>query len=77
MSIYAKFMKETKKIRYTDVKTNQLEVNCTVIIQRTLPQKANDQGQITFYVTIENLNVWKALADLGANINPYHSQLSK
>ncbi|XP_058753377.1 uncharacterized protein LOC131626574 [Vicia villosa] len=71
MSTYAKFMKEilTKKRRITDEETIYLDASCSAIIQRTLPQKEKDPGRVTLPVTIENVNVGKALIDLGSSIN--------
>ncbi|XP_058781740.1 uncharacterized protein LOC131655956 [Vicia villosa] len=39
------------------------------IIQQTLPQKEKDPGRVTLPVTIGNVNVGKALIDLGSSIN--------
>lgn len=40
-----------------------------MIIQRTLPQKERDPGRVTLPITIGNINVGKALIDLGSSIN--------
>ncbi|GAU34191.1 hypothetical protein TSUD_162920 [Trifolium subterraneum] len=71
MPTYAKFMKEilTKKRRVTDEETIHLDASCSAIIQRTLPQKEKDPGRVTLPVTIGNVNVGKALIDLGSSIN--------
>ncbi|XP_045797767.1 uncharacterized protein LOC123891949 [Trifolium pratense] len=71
MPTYAKFMKEilTKKRRYNDDEVIQLDASCSVIIQRTLPTKEKDPGRVTLPVTIGNVNVGKALIDLGSSIN--------
>ena len=47
----------------------ELEVGCSAIIQKSLPQKSKDPGSFTFPDTIGNLTVGKALLDLGASIN--------
>ncbi|MCI77028.1 hypothetical protein A2U01_0098298, partial [Trifolium medium] len=46
MPTYAKFMKEilTKKRKYNDDETIQLDATCSAIIQRTLPTKEKDPG---------------------------------
>lgn len=64
-------MKEilTKKRRITDKETTHIDTRCSAIIQRTLPQKEKDPGRVTLPVTIGNVNVGKALIDLGSSIN--------
>lgn len=54
MPTYAKFMKEilTNKMRYMDKETINLNVSCSAIIQRTLPQKETDPGRVTLPITI-------------------------
>lgn len=75
MSIYVKFMKEilSKKRRYNDDETIQLDASCSAIIQRRLPKKEKDPGRVTLPVAIGNVNVGKTLIDLGSSINliPY------
>ncbi|XP_052734138.1 uncharacterized protein LOC128196675 [Vigna angularis] len=70
MPTYAKFMKEllTKKRRFFE-ETVELEVGCSAIIQKSLPQKSKDPESFTIPVTIGTLPVGKALLDLGASIN--------
>ncbi|CAJ2658862.1 unnamed protein product [Trifolium pratense] len=71
MPTYAKFMKEilTKKRKFDDDEVIQLDASCSAIIQRTLPTKEKDPGRVTLPVTIGNVNVGKALIDLGSSIN--------
>ncbi|XP_050895710.1 uncharacterized protein LOC127102381 [Lathyrus oleraceus] len=71
MPTYAKFMKDilTKKRRYTDQETINLDACCSVIIQRTLPRKEINHGRVTLAVTIENVYIGKVLIDLGSSIN--------
>jgi len=71
MPTYAKFMKEilSKKRRYNDEETIQLDANCSAIIQRRLPRKERDPGRVTLPVAIGIVNVGKALIDLGSSIN--------
>jgi len=75
MPTHAKFMKEilSKKHRYKDNETIQLDVNCSAIIRRRLPKKKKDPGRVTLPIAIGNINVSKALIDLGSSINliPY------
>jgi len=71
MPIYTKFMKDllTKKRKFLEQETIELEAGCSAIIQKALPQKYSDPGSFTLPVTIGNLTVGKALLDLGASIN--------
>ena len=71
MQTYEKFMKEilTKKRRFIEEETIELEVGCSAIIQKMLPPKFEDPGSFTLLVTIGSLAVGKALLDLGASIN--------
>ncbi|XP_028206342.1 uncharacterized protein LOC114389812 [Glycine soja] len=70
MPTYAKFMKEflTKKRRTTDDEMVELEVGCSAIIQKSIPEKSQDPSSFTIPVTIGRLSVGRALLDLGANI---------
>ena len=47
----------------------ELEVGCSAIIQKSLPQKSKDPGNFTLPVIIGNFSVAKALLDLGASID--------
>ncbi|XP_019435443.1 PREDICTED: uncharacterized protein LOC109341924, partial [Lupinus angustifolius] len=71
MPTYAKFMKEllTKKRRFIEEETIELDASCSAIIQKYIPLKAKDPGSFTLPVTIGNLTLGKALLDLGASIN--------
>jgi len=64
-------MKEilTKKRRFIEEETIELEAGCSVIIQKMLPPKFKEPGSFTLPVTIGSLAVGKALLDLGASIN--------
>ena len=68
---YAKFMKEVmaKKRKLEDHEAVKLTKECSVILQRKLPQKVKDPGSFTISCTIGDLNFDKALCDLGASIN--------
>ncbi|KAK5784815.1 hypothetical protein PVK06_039353 [Gossypium arboreum] len=75
MPTYAKFLKEllTNKRKFEDLSTVELNEECSAILQNKLPTKLKDPGSFTIPCLIGNLNVEKALADLGASINlmPY------
>ncbi|PNX96217.1 hypothetical protein L195_g019419 [Trifolium pratense] len=51
------------------IQKNNLDASCSAIIQRTLPTKEKDSGRVTLPVTIGNVDVGKALIDLGSSIN--------
>ena len=71
MPSYLKFMKEilSKKGRLSDFETVNLTEECSVILQRKLPQKLKDPGSFTIPCIIGNSIFEKALCDLGASIN--------
>ena len=46
-----------------------LTATCSVVIQRSLPEKMQDLGSFTIPCTIGNSGMGKALCDSGANIN--------
>ncbi|XP_020238186.1 uncharacterized protein LOC109817364 [Cajanus cajan] len=71
MPTYAKFMKDllTKKRKFIEKETIELEARCSAIIQKNLPPKFKDPGSFTIPITIGDLSVGRALLDLGASIN--------
>ena len=71
MSSYVKFMKDilSKKRRLSDFEIVNFTEECSVILQRKLPQKLKDPGSFTTPCTIENAIFESALCDLGASIN--------
>ena len=68
---YARFLKEllTKKRKFPEDETVELEAGCSAIIQKVIPQKSCDPGSFTLPITVGNLYVDMALLDLGASIN--------
>ena len=46
-----------------------MEGNCSAVIQKILPPKHKDPGSVTIPCSIGEVNVGKALIDLGASIN--------
>ncbi|XP_019455041.1 PREDICTED: uncharacterized protein LOC109356161 [Lupinus angustifolius] len=70
MLVYAKFMKDllTKKRKFLE-ETMTLEVWCSAIIQKSLPEKTKDSGNFTISVIIGELSMGKTLLNLGASIN--------
>lgn len=58
----------TKKIRYIDQETINLDASCSSIIQITLPQKEIDPGRVALPITIGNVYIGKELIDLGSSI---------
>ncbi|XP_020234683.1 uncharacterized protein LOC109814625 [Cajanus cajan] len=71
MPTYAKFMKDllTKKRKFIEQETIELEAGCSAIIQKNLPPKFKDPRSFTIPITIGDLSVGRALLDLGASIN--------
>ncbi|XP_014503149.1 uncharacterized protein LOC106763476 [Vigna radiata var. radiata] len=71
MPSYAKFLKEllSKKRKYIEEETIEVQGNCNVIIEKLIPPKLKDLGSFTIPYTIGNIYVGKALIDLGASIN--------
>ncbi|XP_047157125.1 uncharacterized protein LOC124827975 [Vigna umbellata] len=70
MPSYAKFLKEllTKKRKYIEKETIEVQGSCSAIIQQ-LPPKFKDPGSFTIPCTIGELEVERALINLGASIN--------
>jgi len=68
---YARFMKDllTKKKKYIEKDTIEVQGNYSAIIQKLLLPKFKDLGSFIIPCTIGNLAIRKALIDLGANIN--------
>ncbi|XP_014511653.1 uncharacterized protein LOC106770353 [Vigna radiata var. radiata] len=71
MPSYAKFLKEllTKKRKYIEEETIEVQGNYSAIIQKLLPAKLKDSGSFTIPCTIGNISVGKAQIELGASIN--------
>ncbi|XP_006574106.1 uncharacterized protein LOC114422818 [Glycine soja] len=59
----------TRKHKYIHQENTAVEGSCSVVIQKILPPKHNDPGSVTIPCSIGEVNVGKALIDLGANIN--------
>ncbi|XP_019234215.1 PREDICTED: uncharacterized protein LOC109214721 [Nicotiana attenuata] len=68
---YAKYIKDivAHKRRLTELETVALTEECTSRVQNKLPQKLKDPGSFTIPVRIGNIDVGRALCDLGASIN--------
>ncbi|XP_070003121.1 uncharacterized protein [Nicotiana sylvestris] len=68
---YAKYIKDTvaHKRRLTEFETVALTEECTSRVQNKLPQKLKDPGSFTIPVRIGNIDVGRALCNLGASIN--------
>ncbi|KAL4306619.1 hypothetical protein AHAS_Ahas16G0196400 [Arachis hypogaea] len=71
MPLYAKFLKElmTRKRNWSEKETIVLTEECSAIIQKKLPQKMKDPGSFQIPCIIGDINIEKALCDLGASIN--------
>ncbi|KAA3461162.1 protein kinase 2B, chloroplastic-like [Gossypium australe] len=68
-----KLKKDCMNGQYDELSTVELNEECSAILQNKLPTKLKDLGSFTIPYLIGNLNVKKALGDLGASINimPY------
>ncbi|XP_057755833.1 uncharacterized protein LOC130975015 [Arachis stenosperma] len=71
MPLYAKFLKELmiRKGNWGENETVVLIEECSAIIQKKLPQKLKDPGSFQIPCIIGDMNIEKALCDLGASIN--------
>ncbi|XP_061371713.1 uncharacterized protein LOC133314281 [Gastrolobium bilobum] len=71
MPNYAKFMKDllSKKRNLKECETVALTEECIAIIQKKLSPKLKDLGSFSIPIAIGNIEVGKALCDLGASIN--------
>ncbi|XP_057989104.1 uncharacterized protein LOC131172176 [Hevea brasiliensis] len=72
MPSYAKFLKDilSKKRRLEDYETIALIEECSAILQNKLPPKLKDPGSFSIPCLISNMNIDKALYDLGAKNIP-------
>ncbi|XP_075104897.1 uncharacterized protein LOC142178979 [Nicotiana tabacum] len=68
---YAKYIKDivANKRRLIEFETGALTEECTSRIQYKLPQKLKDPGSFTIPVRIGEIDVGRALCDLGSSIN--------
>ncbi|XP_057986668.1 uncharacterized protein LOC131171216 [Hevea brasiliensis] len=71
MPSYVKFLKEilSKKKRLEDYETITLIEECSAILQNKLPPKLEDPGSFSIPCLIGNMNIDKALYDLGASMS--------
>ncbi|XP_061338968.1 uncharacterized protein LOC133285716 [Gastrolobium bilobum] len=71
MPHYAKFMKDllSKKRKLKDGETVALTEECSALIQNKLPPNLKDPGSFSILIAIGDVEVRKALYDLGASIN--------
>ncbi|KAL8488074.1 hypothetical protein ACS0TY_024382 [Phlomoides rotata] len=71
MPSYGKFMKEiiSKKRNVEEGKMVSLSMECSAILQRSLPPKEKDPGSLTLMCELSNNEKRKALCDLGPSIN--------
>ncbi|XP_061341109.1 uncharacterized protein LOC133287495 [Gastrolobium bilobum] len=68
---YAKFMKDllSRKHMLQEFETVALTQECSSIIQKKFPPKFRDPGSFNIPIAIGNINVGRALCDLGESIN--------
>ncbi|XP_009613393.1 uncharacterized protein [Nicotiana tomentosiformis] len=67
---YAKYIKDIMAKKWlTEFETVALTEECTSRIQRKFPQKLKDPGSFTIHVRIGEVDVGRALCDMGDSIN--------
>jgi len=71
MPLYSKFLKDmlTMKHKYIHQENITVEGNYSAMIQKILPPKHKDPGSVTIPCSIGEVDMGKALIDLGANIS--------
>ncbi|XP_058008244.1 uncharacterized protein LOC131182895 [Hevea brasiliensis] len=71
MPSYSKFLKDilSKKRRLEEYETVALTEECSAILQNKLPPKLKDLGNFSIPCLISNMNIGKALCDLGASVS--------
>ncbi len=71
MPSYAKFLKEilSKKRKLEDYETVAMMEECSVILQNKLPSKLEDPRSFSIPCLISNMNIDKALWDLGTSVS--------
>ncbi|XP_057990642.1 uncharacterized protein LOC131173014 [Hevea brasiliensis] len=71
ISLYAKFLKEilSKKRRLEDYETIALIEECSAILQNKIPPKLKDPASFSIPCLIDNMNIDKALCDLGVSVS--------
>ena len=79
MPNYVKFMKEMmrNKRKLEAYGIANLSENCSIIIERKLPEKLKDLGSFTIHYVIGEHAFNKALCDLGESINLMLSSVAK
>ena len=79
MPQYAKFMKDilSKKRKITEERILNLTETCSVVIQKTIPEKMQDPDSFTIPCKIGDVYMGKALCDSGASINLMPLSVSK
>ncbi|CAM8905422.1 unnamed protein product [Rhodiola kirilowii] len=75
MPLYNKFLKDVISHRreISEISLVNLNAECSAIVQNPMPKKEKDPGSFSIPITIGDVNISKALCDLGASISlmPY------
>ncbi|CAM8895881.1 unnamed protein product [Rhodiola kirilowii] len=75
MPLYSKFLKDVISHRreISEIGSVNLNAECSAIVQNPMPKKEKDPGSFSIPITIGDVNISKALCDLGASISlmPY------
>ncbi|XP_021741958.1 uncharacterized protein LOC110708179 [Chenopodium quinoa] len=71
MPSYAKFLKDmlSNKKKLEENSTVALNAECSAILQNTLPKKLGDPGSYSIPVKLGDIEINRALCDLGASIS--------
>ena len=71
MPAYAKFLKEmlSNKRKLEEYGTIALTEECSAILQNKLPEKLKDPGSFSIPCALGNIQISKALCDLGASVS--------
>ncbi|CAM8904938.1 unnamed protein product [Rhodiola kirilowii] len=75
MSLYNKFLKDiiSHRREISEISSINLNAECSAIVQNPMPKKEKDPGSFSIPISIGDVNISKALCDLGASISlmPY------
>ncbi|CAM8951322.1 unnamed protein product [Rhodiola kirilowii] len=79
MPLYSKFRKDVISHRreISEISSVNLNAECSAIVQNPMPKKEKDPGSFSIPITIGDVNISKALCDLGASISLMHYSLYK
>ncbi|XP_021770619.1 uncharacterized protein LOC110734778 [Chenopodium quinoa] len=79
MPSYANFLKDmlSNKRKLEEITTVALNAECSAILQNTLPKKLGDPGSYSIPVKLGDIEINRALCDLGASVSLIPLSISK